>query len=493
MLPSGTTLGEKYRLDRVIGAGGMGVVFAATHVQLRSPVAVKVLRREQSDDPRAASRLVHEAQTIASLRSEHVARVFDVGEHDGAPFLVMELLDGRTVQDVVRDEGSLACARAIDIAIQACHALGDAHSRGIVHRDVKPSNLFLTAGNSSELLKIIDFGIAKAHRFGGDVASLETRTGTLLGSPSFMSPEQIRSSAVVDARSDIWSLGIVLYFVLTGQRPFDATSLLDLMTLVVHERHPALRAIRHDVPEAIEKVVDRCLEKDPERRFSSTAELARALAPFASERWRELVATIPEGRPPIRVDGEDAPALAASIDSGPATRTVSLVSGSSSVEVTSGRTSVDALAGALKRPAPEEPLTATTLVADAAVPSRVLRRALAGVATVGLLSGVVVLAVHARPSSDVDASPRTAEHVADGVPVTGPARPEAPANAPPVPESPKDAVTEATVAAPSAPPPSTLSHARPRSRSPARPKWTASTPRADAVGSARPQLPSTPD
>jgi serine/threonine-protein kinase len=289
VLPLGTVIDGRYRLERVIGSGGMGVVFAATHLGLGRAVALKIVRPDQADDAKVSARLVREARTVATLRSRHVAQVIDVGMHAGSPFLVMELLDGRTLQDIVTHDGALSASRAVDLVIQACHALDEAHRRGIVHRDVKPSNLFVTAGE----LKVIDFGISKRAPAQYGEAAGQTTDGTLLGSPSFMSPEQIRSSSDVDGRTDIWSLGVVLHFLVTGEKPFRAESLLDLMTLIVHDPPPSLTAGRPGVPAGLADVVAKCLRKARGERYETAAALARALGPFASKEARDLADGMP--------------------------------------------------------------------------------------------------------------------------------------------------------------------------------------------------------
>ncbi len=290
----GDVIGDKYRLDRLVGEGGMGVVYAATHLPLAQPVALKVVRPDPSNRATATTRLVREARMVASLTSEHVARVQDVGTiADGTPYLVMELLSGATLQAIVSEQGALSVSEASEAIIQACHGLGDAHSHGIIHRDVKPSNLFRTFdGSGAPRVKVIDFGVSKASQGVDDANMLETKTGTLLGSPPFMSPEQIQTASDVDARTDVWSLGVVLYFLVSGKRPFEAQSLLDLMTLIAYEKEASLRTRAPSVPAGFEQVVDRCLQKRRDDRFSGVAELAEALVPFAPGRTHALAARV---------------------------------------------------------------------------------------------------------------------------------------------------------------------------------------------------------
>jgi serine/threonine-protein kinase len=298
MLCVGMVIDERYRLDAVLGEGGMGIVFDATHLGLGRRVALKVVRRDRTDGGDASSRLVREARVVSTLKSQHVAQVIDVGTHDGEPYLVMERLEGLTVQQEVARTGTLSIEAAADMLIQACDALDEAHRHGIVHRDVKPSNLFLAGDEAgASVLKVIDFGISKGLPLDTEESHGDTQTGALLGSPAFMSPEQLRSSKDVDARTDIWSLGVVLYFLLTGEKPFTAGSLLDLMTTIVHEKLPSMRALRSDVPAELEAIVGRCLEKEREDRYATAAELAHALAPYASASMKALASSLIAERP----------------------------------------------------------------------------------------------------------------------------------------------------------------------------------------------------
>jgi len=287
MLPSmipvevGEILAGKYRIDRVIGAGGMGVVVAAEHVQLRQQVAIKFVRPDALGSSEGLERFLREARAVVRLRSEHVARVIDVGAlPNGTPYMVMEFLLGSTLGALVNEESPLPIGDVVHYIIQACEALAEAHSLGIVHRDLKPENIFLTHSVSgAPLVKVLDFGVSKMESQGGTHGL--TRTAALVGSPLYMAPEQMRSARAATARSDIWALGVVLYDLLTHALPFDAESMPELCLKVTLEPPYPLRARRPEVPPALEAVIMRCLDKDPARRYANAAELALALAPFA--------------------------------------------------------------------------------------------------------------------------------------------------------------------------------------------------------------------
>lgn len=295
----GDVVAGKFRIDGIIGAGGMGIVVAATHVFLREPVALKFLRPELLAHPELVARFAFEARAAAKIKSEHVARVLDVGEVDGVPFMVLEHLAGRDLGSRLLDSGALTLREAAEIVIQVCEALAEAHALGIVHRDVKPENLFLVERGGYRLVKLIDFGISKApeptppsvrgtHRSAAtadEVAILET--GEIMGSPSYMSPEQL-SQGRLDARTDIWSLGAVLYELLTGATLFDSNRpLQEIMSAVLYAPIPSVLSLRPDLPLAIAGLLSRCLAREPELRFQSAAELAVALLPFAPRRSRE--------------------------------------------------------------------------------------------------------------------------------------------------------------------------------------------------------------
>jgi eukaryotic-like serine/threonine-protein kinase len=279
----GQILAGKYRVEQVLGQGGMGVVLAARHVNLGERVAVKLMRHWAAAHPEAVARFVREARAAARLESAHVARVSDVGILDDLrPYMVMEYLDGMDLERLLESTGQLDPRDTVDYVLQAAEALAEAHSLGIVHRDLKPSNLFLTRRRDrTPHVKVLDFGISKVAETslpGGDHV---TTTSALMGSPLYMSPEQMMSSRDVDGRSDIWSLGVVMYELLSGSPPFVAPTLPQVCSLVLQSTPAPLRSRRADVPVALAAVVERCLAKSPSARYQSIAELAVALEPLA--------------------------------------------------------------------------------------------------------------------------------------------------------------------------------------------------------------------
>ena len=276
----GDVVSGKYKVTRFLGAGGMGVVVGAEHLELGQPVALKFLHATGVADAGASERFLREARAAARIRSEHVARVLDVARDDaGTPFMVMECLEGRDLGQIIREEAPLEIARAIGYLLQACEAIAVAHSIGIVHRDLKPSNIFVTSrADGSPLVKVLDFGISKAVETNAPMSL--TSTGEILGSPIYMSPEQLRNTRGVDRRTDIWSLGTVLYELLTKQHPFEADSMPTLCAMIAADAPKLLREVRPDAPAALEAVVMRCLEKLPAGRFGSVSDFASALSPF---------------------------------------------------------------------------------------------------------------------------------------------------------------------------------------------------------------------
>ncbi len=285
----GEVLAGKYRVERVLGSGGMGYVVAARHLQLDQLVAMKFLRRGNSglDETEATGRFLREAKAVVKLKDEHVARVFDVGTlESGEPYIVMEYLDGCDLSAMSKQRGQLPVTEAVEYIMQACEALAEAHNLGIVHRDVKLANLFVTRGAAgAPLVKVLDFGISKMNPF-GETEQEMTRTASMLGSPRFMSPEQMRDPRSVDPRSDLWSLGVCLYRLIGGKPPFEADTLGRLLTMVMHEQPDALGQLRHDLPLGFSDAVMRCLEKEPSHRYANVAELAYALVPYSVDPLR---------------------------------------------------------------------------------------------------------------------------------------------------------------------------------------------------------------
>jgi serine/threonine protein kinase len=282
----GALVAGKYKLERILGQGGMGVVYAAQHVQLDQRVAIKfLLPHVASQHSGAVQRFVREARASARIRSEHVARVVDVSTENGVPYMVMEHLVGTDLGQVLKSFGALAVDDAVDYVLQACEALAEAHSLGIVHRDLKPSNIFVARrSDGTPVIKVLDFGIAKAPAGEAWAEGALTGTDGAIGSPMYMSPEHLRSTATVDQRTDVWSLGIILHELLTSRHPFEATSPGGMCVMIAADPPAALRRHRPDAPQELENVLLKCLEKDRNKRFQDVGELAAALAPFAHAR-----------------------------------------------------------------------------------------------------------------------------------------------------------------------------------------------------------------
>jgi len=278
----GDVIQGKYRVEQLVGSGGMAWVFQATHLALQHRVALKILRVDlASDNTEALARFEREARAAAAVSGEATAHVMDVGAlDDGSPFLVMELLEGRDLDSVVQARPHLPIPTAVNYVLQACEGVAETHAAGVVHRDIKPSNLFVTHTNDGSIrIKLLDFGISKITGALSDARV--TVTQALVGSPVYMSPEQMRSSRDIDGRTDIWSLGVILYELLAdGTLPFEAHTLPAICAQVLDSPPPPLRKIRRDIPRALETVVLRCLQKDPDRRFQTVADLAEALARF---------------------------------------------------------------------------------------------------------------------------------------------------------------------------------------------------------------------
>jgi serine/threonine-protein kinase len=277
---TGEVLAGKYVIERVLGAGGMGVVVAAWHVQLEQRFALKFLLPAACAVPDAIARFLREGKAAARITSEHVARVIDTGVLDGgAPYLVMEYLEGK---DLGR-AGILAPEDAVEYVLQAAEAIGEAHVLGIIHRDLKPANLFLAARkDGSPLVKVLDFGISKAVGEPSTNTPQLTGTAMMMGSPRYMSPEQMVSAKDVDTRTDVWALGVILYELVTGEAVWHADTVQGLCALIASAPAPKLRAKAPHAPAILEDVIARCLAKSPGDRLPSVADLALLLAPIAS-------------------------------------------------------------------------------------------------------------------------------------------------------------------------------------------------------------------
>jgi serine/threonine-protein kinase len=291
----GEILAGKYRVERVLGVGGMGIVVAARHIQLDERVALKFLLPQALGDEDAVARFLREARAAVKIKSEHIARVTDVGVLDnGAPYLVMEYLEGGDLAGWLKQRGPLPVEQAVDFVIQACVAVAEAHALGIIHRDLKPSNLFCVRRLDGQLsIRVLDFGISKRTDMSGTATAMGmTRTGALMGSPFYMSPEQMRSSKDVDATTDIWALGITLFELIAGRPVFVAQTVTELAIQVANEPPPSLRTFRPDAPSGLDAVISRCLEKDRRRRYPNIGELAVALLPFAPKRAKTMVERI---------------------------------------------------------------------------------------------------------------------------------------------------------------------------------------------------------
>jgi len=282
----GEVIVGKYRIDSVLGSGGMGIVLCATHLDLGQRVAIKVLTVSDEDERRdeARERFLREGRATAALVSDHVVRVYDVGTLDnGAPFMVMELLRGQDLARSLAQQGPLSIERACDCVRQAAEAIACAHENGIVHRDLKPSNLFLTQrSDGTPLVKVLDFGISKTTGSESERAiSNLTAERSVLGTPFYMSPEQVRDAKAVDHRTDVWSLGLILHELLSGTPAFEGTTLPGVCASIAADPPAALRLKRAEVPLEVEAIVLKCLEKDPTKRFQTARELVSVLSPWS--------------------------------------------------------------------------------------------------------------------------------------------------------------------------------------------------------------------
>ena len=281
MLPGLPAISPRYRVDREIGRGGMGSVYLATDTTLSRQVAIKLLHGAQLDAPTSVSRFIQEGRVCAQLRSDHCVKVFDLGVTDnGQPYLVMEFLHGRDLAHELVRTGRFSCERAMSYVTQACSALAEAHQLGVVHRDLKPHNLFLCQGpQGEETVKVLDFGVSRLPK--ATTTEALTARGDVLGTPAYMSPEQIAGRDDVDARSDIWALGVILYELVCGTTPFSGDTATQNIFRILNEQAQPLSHIVPGVPPAFEALVGKCLRKDRDERYQNVAALVRDLAQVA--------------------------------------------------------------------------------------------------------------------------------------------------------------------------------------------------------------------
>jgi len=275
-LEAGQVIGKKYRLDKLIGSGGMGFVALATHLQLDQPVALKFLRKEAAARPDLVKRFAQEARAAAKIRGDHVARVSDVSElDDGTPFMVMEYLAGEDLSQRLTRTGKLGFAEAAGYVLEACEAIGEAHAMRIIHRDLKPSNMFLAQRpDGSEIVKVLDFGISKMLE---DTASL-TQTQASFGSIPYMAPEQMRNARHCDERTDIWALGVTFYELVTQNYPFPGTTAPEVISAVMEGALVPIERLRPDAPPLVRRVIGLCTQRDPSQRYIDISELGNDLA-----------------------------------------------------------------------------------------------------------------------------------------------------------------------------------------------------------------------
>ncbi len=320
----GDLVGGRFRIDRLLGSGSMGYVVAAWHLELDQPVALKLLNADVFEQGEAAARFRREVRAAARIKSEHVCRVIDVGALDGgAPYMVMELLDGNNLEEELQRRGTMPVGEAVLYMLEAMEALAEAHASGIVHRDLKPANLFIARrADRSRLLKVLDFGISKSmiDSHGPGDMSL-TKTGVIIGSPLYMSPEQMRSTKDADTLSDVWALGAILFQLVTGRPPYEGETIPELCAKLFTEDAPPPSTVRLGLPPALDVVLHRALAREPTRRFQTVAEFGAALLEFAPagrvhvERARRVLSAR-DGRPSSVAPGpasSDSPTIEASI------------------------------------------------------------------------------------------------------------------------------------------------------------------------------------
>ena len=428
LLKVGDLLAGKYRVERILGEGGMGVVVAAHHELLDQHVAVKLLYQDVADRE-AQSRLLLEARACAKLQSEHVARVVDVDTGaDGLPFIVMELLEGADLCQIADARGALPRWLVVDYMLQSLEGLAHAHSRNIVHRDLKPSNLFLAnRADGTQIIKILDFGISKStdpfENTGERKRAMQLTGGrAVLGSPPYMSPEQVRSPKTVDHRTDIWSLGVVMYELLTNSMPFGGDEINETFAQVLEKEPQPVRAIVTGVPEGLERVVMKCLQKNRDNRFSDVAELARALVAFGSGTWMQSAdrvhATLSRGLE----EAASGPRLHAQTrNNGPATLARTVIPSSPGRRLDSGQPELTGTANTVARRFSMLGSRGRNLLALTAVIGAAAVVLLAGTAYQRSKAAALAEPPLAIPSGEQPLDPSAPSGVAVGAQVAGPA------------------------------------------------------------------------
>jgi serine/threonine-protein kinase len=270
----GSILAGKYRVARLLARGGMGSLWVGRHLLLDVDVAIKFMDACVSASPEARARFNREAKACAQIKSENVVRVLDFGIEEGVPYIVMELLEGEDLASRLKRRGRLSLPEVSQILTQASRGLRKAHELGIVHRDLKPANIFLAQGEEQERAKILDFGVAKAT--GGEDIGDSTRSGIVMGSPHYMSPEQTLASKTLDRRSDVWALGVIAFRAVTGKLPFTGDQLAEVLVKICTAPIPRASAMLEGLPPELDAFFARALERDPEKRFQSARELAAA-------------------------------------------------------------------------------------------------------------------------------------------------------------------------------------------------------------------------
>jgi serine/threonine-protein kinase len=372
LLLPGTRFG-RYDIARELGAGGMGAVYEATHIELKKRVAIKVLLPAMVQNAEARTRFLREGEAAAKIRHTHAVDVYDVGVENGMAYLVMEFLEGEDLNSVLRRDGALDFRRATSILLPVFAAMQAAHDEGVIHRDLKPANIFLSKGRRGDIVpKVLDFGISKIVT--DDPGEGLTSTGTVLGTPYYMSPEQAHGGKAVDARSDQYSLGVIMYQCVTGRRPFQAPSMYQVLHQIVEGAFDPPRALRPELDPGLEAAILRSMRKDPAERFRSVSSFANALIPYATDRAQVLWAPVfGEGRPSM--DPMDPtllkPAARAQSNTLPETRDEGALTPSgipsgpiSSSSPSLGKSGNKGLAGA-----PQPPATAATSIAPEPAPA----------------------------------------------------------------------------------------------------------------------------